>query len=408
MIIGSGIGDITNLSIAAFASRPWIGIALGALYIGVVSAAIVRLFMLQPNRNSLTQIMRSVTNPRVVSTYTVLTAVTFTCGGLHVAMSAAPVGVDHARFRDAAVAGFVAIVCLAMYWRREFVQQFSELSGLLEIARYAIIICGSLLQLWGDTATHGASESLPRWEAQPAGVAGSTAALKAVLGAIFAFAGFESAAQSVGSPREVALVLGVTIALASGTYILTAQAAVPLVLGNPQGIPGPDIVPRLASAAAKVLLGSERCEGIVYLVTLAVQLVTILNGTVGCVTYSTGLLEDAAAAKHLGPASARFGRGPARSPAALLVLATAWGFWVTGQYLGLLETFATMNCVSHGLIAFVLLRLALARRSWPDIVLAILCLALVATILGSVLALEEAFGRCTCGVLVGCAAITFL
>jgi len=405
MVVGSGIGDITNRNIEAFSSWPWIGIALGTGYILVVSLVIIRLFILQPNRSSLTQIMRSNMNPRLVSLYTLLTALTFTCGGLHVASNAVTFDPLARNAQHYFVMTVVSICALIMWQQRQLLSKFCEWSGFFEIMRYATIILASFV-------LHVVSSAqLPAGQVADSTVAGSQwhgAVLKALLSAIFAFAGFESAAQSVGSTREVILILIATIALASGTYMLTAQAAVPMVMSSPAGVPGPQIVPRLAATASSAILGNSASEGIVYTAALVVQVVAILNGTAGCVCYSTELLEDTAVAGHLGPLSNWCRRTKQRSPAALLVLATAILFWLTGQYAGLLETFATMNSVTHGFCAVVLLSFALSRRSVWDVVLASACLALVIAVLVAVLIIEESPGMFAATVVCACGMVTLL
>lgn len=226
MIVGSGIGDISVANVKAFGSFPWIGIAASTVYILIVSFTIVRLFNLQPEKGSLTGIMRSRMSSRIVSAYTLLTALTFTCGGLHVAASAITFdSTDSVPHSKSCFVMAVVIICTSiMWWKQRVLDKFCEWSGIFEILRFVIIIGGSLLSV--------SSVELFTGEVSLTGSAWQRAVLNAILVGIFSFAGVESAAQNASGAKDVTFTMISSIVLASLTYMLTAQASVPMVMGE--------------------------------------------------------------------------------------------------------------------------------------------------------------------------------
>jgi len=141
-------------------------------------------------------------------------------------------------------------------------------------------------------------------------------------------------------------------------------------------------------------------NGLVYWTASVIQVVAVVNGTAGCVRYSTRLMNDTGTAGHLGPLGGL--------PSALLVLAAAFIFWFTGSHTGLLSIFAAMNTVTHGFSAYALLCFAYSRNSGWDGMLACVCLLLVFVVVLAVFIIDDAPGLFALAVAGGTCLITLL
>jgi len=278
---------------------------------------------------------------------------------------------------------------------------FNQWSGLFEGLRFLTIISGCFAQLWKVSKS---VDFIDPGLAQPLRIQD---VLRSVMGAIFAFAGFESCAQFANSPWELGVVIGSTVALASLTYMLTAHAAYRL-MGDLSSVDKSVIIPTLASEAWRELGGQEFGIGATYGVAFVVQTLTMLNGTVGCIRYSTNLMGDAAVERHLGPMSSWFVPSTSKAPAAILVLMISVAFWSSGQHMHMLDTFSTMNTVTHSYCGFTLMRLSRSRASHFDTRLAVVCLSATTLVFIAVLTLEETVGSFTIAVVAACIATTYL
>lgn len=108
-------------------------------------------------------------------------------------------------------------------------------------------------------------------QGQGIGYPDSVSLLRTVLGAIFAFAGFESASQAARSATEVGIVMSATVILASATYMLAAQAAYRLLGHELSHTHVSEIFPIMAAAAWQELIGGDVGAKLACTSTLVVQ-----------------------------------------------------------------------------------------------------------------------------------------